>query len=136
MGASIDKYRVPLTAKQILAVLPILRAASAIETSISLDEAIYRLASYEFKIHNKAIAPAYTSKAKQSLEESLGMTTPDPSLAIPKETIWLNAYQKYLDSGSIWDTLSVSEIEAAKEHMYLNFLMSPEEVAEFESPKS
>lgn len=75
--------------------------------------------------------PAYSTTPKLSLEESLGFSIPEESPGEAKEKYWAACYTKLTEQGV--DSCTPAEIAAAKEHMYLNDLMSPEEEAAFEA---
>jgi len=133
----LDKtYRVSLTGLEVMYLLNITKTKLATTGEPLASSLAKKLTLYKTKIDMGALA-GRGIEPSPSLLASLGGSSETPtSIELPKETIWLNAYTKYLENSKDWSTLSVSEIEAAKEHMYLNFLMTPEEVAEFESPKS
>lgn len=130
------KYRLrPLSESLILHMLELCK--KELPMSIESVELIGILAPFQAKIANKGITTAYTTKPKSTLMESLGE---GPTKATPayilhgvtylsKEEFWAACYELYTADPA---QLSLEEIGAAKEHMYLNELMSPEEVAEFE----
>ena len=129
------KYRPVLSAGAISHILALAKSENPISTT-SL-EVIGILAPFMAKIENDAISAAYEATPKMSLEEKLGIGMPSSMhsmevLKIPtvsKEEYWEQCYNKY-KSNPISCTLS--EIQAAREHMYLHDLMSPQEVREFE----
>ena len=133
------KYRPVLSATAIAHIVSLAKSESPI-SSASI-EVIGILAPFLAKIENAGIAEAYEIKPpKMTIEESLGLQAPITTLAskyspspdtayLSKEELWKVCYDKYsLDPISC----SVSEIQAAREHMYLNDLMSPEEIEDFE----
>lgn len=84
------------------------------------------------KIANNALSPAYEvrkySDPEIAMLEDLG--APEAEIAIltgdeTKEQYWERCYKKFQ---YMFDSCTVPEIEAAYEHMYLNDLMSPEQV--------
>ena len=145
------KYRPVLTAEQITHILHLAKTESPISNaSISV---ISVLAPFEAKILNAGIKPAYTEAPKKDILESLGGRTPAQKMADPpritsyptdsassasspvstehltKEQRWEAAYNKWSTNPS---SCSLQEIKDAQEHRYLNDLMSPEEMVEFE----
>ncbi len=111
------------------------------ETPISSEsiEVLGVLAPFQAKIGANAIAEAYSTTPKLSLAEKLGLGIANPAstkvLAIPtvsKEEYWAQCYKVWADDPA---KLSLSEIQAAQEHMYINDLMSAEELIAFESEK-
>jgi len=130
------KYRPVLTAGLVDHIMFLAKSESPIsQESIEL---ISILAPFQAKIKNAGVAEAYSTTAKPSLEEQLGM----PSATVPtvfqlgattylsKEEYWAACYHIYLRSPSL---LSLEEIQAAREHMYLHDLMSDDEMRLFES---
>lgn len=128
--ASQAKYRPSLTAVQIAKIVSLCKQ----ETPMSLESMtiVGTLAPFQAKIENAGIQPAYTTSPPETVEAKLGMTAPatDYNGFESKEAYWLDCYVHYCDEPTHC-TLEV--IKAAKEHMYINDLMSPEEIAEFES---
>lgn len=137
-----SKYRPVLKVSQIIHILKLAKSESPISSaSISV---IGTLAPFLAKIENDGIQAAYTiapTIPKQSTLESLGGTPAScddstllseisaEGLALTKEEIWEKAYVLYKTNPTF---CSLDTIQAAREHMYLNDLMSPEEAAEFE----
>ena len=120
------KYRPVLTAEQITRLLALCKNCGILDTvTISC---IHTLSVFQTKISNLGITPAYTTSPQPSLMEKLG--SPTANNIVPKEQYWKDCYNIYqVDPAGC----AVSTIQAAKEHMYLNGLMSPEQLAEFES---
>lgn len=136
----VPKYRPVLTATQILKVLELAKK----EVPISSDSfsLISTLSVFAAKIENQAITPAYIEEPpalKVSTLEALGGTLcADASIGVTeqlpegmsKEAVWAVSYSKYkLDAASC----SLQEIQEAQEHMYLNDMMTAEEILAFES---
>lgn len=122
------KYRPVLSAGAISHILALAKSESPI-TSASL-EVISILAPFMAKIENDAISAAYEATPKQSLEEKLGIGVPvTHPIVLAKEAYWEVCYSKYKTNPT---SCSLQEIQAAREHMYLHDLMSPQEIAEFE----
>tara|TARA_R110000765_G_scaffold26322_2_gene64341 strand:+ start:12073 stop:12597 length:525 start_codon:yes stop_codon:yes gene_type:complete len=146
MTAIKAKYRPVLTAVQIEQILYLAKSEQPLSSmSMSL---ISTLAPFQAKIHNSALTPAYiiadNAKARQAdVMQSLGsLSSLDSTVADPyaisaikpnglsKQQYWEACYNKFkLDPISC----SLAEIEASQEHAYLNELMSPKELAAFES---
>ncbi len=123
------KYRPSLTAEQILKIIELAKLEAPISnTSIQL---VSILSSIVAKIENGALVASYVpAPPKPSLLESLGgPTTPSSTASLSKEQQWELAYNKYSATPL---ACTATEILEAKEHMYLNDLMSAEEIAEFE----
>lgn len=121
------KYRPVLPAHLIEHILALAKSENPI--SASSIEVVGILAPFQAKIQNDSLTPAYTTEPKQSLEEKLGMSTPHYD---DKVDYWAACYNKYVATPA---ECSLAEIQAAQEHMYLNNLMSDEEVAVFEAGK-
>lgn len=125
------KYRPVLTAPQILHILNL--AKSEVPLSDISYSIISTLASFQAKIENNGINPAYTAKPqKVSTLESLGGVIPNSTdgLEYTKEQYWASCYSKFcIDPISC----SLEEISAATEHKYVNDLMTAEEIEVFES---
>lgn len=137
------KYRPVLTKEQIDHILSLAKREIPIsDLSVSL---IASLAPFTAKIESNAVLPAYTEKPRVSLAESLGFTTSatfhDDMIGVPeytappgkqftKEEFWAASYAKYLIDPA---SCTMAEIDGAHEHMYLNELMTPEQLAEFEN---
>jgi hypothetical protein len=131
---TVKKYRPVLSAAQIEHILnlcrfDIIHAAQLpdgdIETSSSI---ISVLSPFQAKIENAGISPAYTTTPKPSMLEQLGAVPITPTTR-DNETYWHKCYIKMQESPNL---CTLQEIAAAKEHMYLNDLMSEEEVEAFE----
>jgi hypothetical protein len=144
MSTSKPKYRPVLTAAQITKIL----ALAKLEQPISAESfsLISTLSPFAAKIANNGIQAAYSlAPIKPSTLESLGGPSDHPDFDITnvtgsintgglglgrsKELYWEQCHDKY---GSDPVACTLEEIQGAKEHMYLNDLMSPEEVVEFE----
>ena len=129
-------YRLSLPAASITYLLHLAKndyvAANGNETAALA--VIAKLSVYETKIANAGIGVAYSTKpAKASLLASLGGEVPATAGAtFDKEAYWQECYALYAEAGYTWSTLSITEIEAAREHMYLHDLFNPEELAQFE----
>jgi len=132
MSISKAKYRPVLTAKQILHILTLAKTESPSISAASLD-VISSLAPFQAKIANAGIVPAYTLQpvkpSNTSLEGLGGTSTTIPTTYSSKQELWAASYAKFKQSPV---ECSLEEIEEAKEHMYLNDLMSPAELEEFE----
>ena len=127
---STPKYRPVLTAADIGHILYLAKMEAPISSASVRILGI--LAPFQAKIENAGIKPAYVEKpykAKVNSLESLGFSKP-AIVDMPKEVYWEASYNKYKGSHS---NCSLEEIRAAQEHMYLNDLMSPEELFTFES---
>lgn len=135
------KYRPSLSAEQVYHILDLAKNESPL-SSLSIT-VIATLAPFQAKIDNLGLKPAYITSprvSKTSLE-ALGEVLDYPSsrsnrpkdlespIAFNKEQAWLEAYNKYSSNPS---SCSLEEIIYAKEHMYLNDLMTLEEREQFE----
>lgn len=139
------KYRPVLSPEQIAHILYLAKREVPIsELSFSL---IATLSPFQAKIDSQAINPAYVQVqqgSKPSMLESLGgevtVLPSDDMIGVPesinpnlsyrtKEEYWATCYAKYR---LLPESCTVLEIKAAQEHMYLNDLMSPEEMVQFE----
>ena len=132
--AAQTKYRHSLTIEQIAHLVFLARAELPMSNLSACI--IGKLAPFLSKIDNLVKAPAYTTsslppKAKANSLESLGAGLPSSIEAkgFSKEQIWELAYNKYqLDP----QLCTLRDIADSKEHMYLNDLMSEDDVAKFE----
>ena len=133
------KYRPSLTEEQLLHIVTLAKCENPLSlTSIQL---VSQLAPYVAKIEAGSLVPSYVpSQHKpvsktQSILESLGHDcTPETEeekfqASLVKEDLWELAYEKYKENPSSCTSL---ELTYAQEHRYLNDLMSPEEVKEWE----
>lgn len=129
MNNPVAKYRPVLTAQQILHLLNRCKLEQPLsELGVMC---ISTLSVFKTKIENAGIQPAYIQQPdKPSTMEQLGAEFPSTNdVPIPKEQAWFAAYEKYKKDP---ESCSLREILDAREHMYLNDLMTPEEVIEFE----
>ena len=130
------KYRPSLTTAQIIKITNLAISENPITNeSIQL---IATLSPFLAKIENGALAAAYvpTPRTSSNSLEALGAgtstvqgTLPTPT-APTKEQRWEASYAQYLANPLSCNAITIME---AKEHMYLNDLMSTEEMAEFET---
>lgn len=126
------KYRPVLTAAQIQHILELAKTEAPCISALSMS-LISSLSPFQAKIANAGIQAAYTTapvKPKANSLESLGAASSMVDHDLNKEEYWALCYKRLEEYGA--KHLSLQEITAAKEHMYLNDLMSPEELAEFE----
>jgi hypothetical protein len=120
------KYRPSLPAAAIKHILALAKAENPM--SAESMQVISILAPFEAKIANNCITPAYTTIAKPSVEESLGMIETTETRS--KEAIYADSYYKWKENPT---SCSLLEIEQAQEHRYLNDMMTPEEEAAHEA---
>lgn len=143
-------YRITLTAEQLYHIDHLARSQTPI--SNKSIELIGKLAPTIAKIEAGSLKAAYVAKgtvAKKDIAESLGIpdmqntnaipaqkpanlatSNSNTELALSKDQVWEAAYNKYASTPEL---CSAQDIYNAKEHMYLNGLMSPEEVVEWEN---
>ena len=127
------KYRPSLPSHLILKILEL----SKLEAPMSMEsvEIIGILAPFQAKIANGALTPSSVSMGKISTLESLGGEAAPTAYILgnanyqSKEGYWQACYMRYVEDAAAC-TLEV--INSAKEHMYINDLMSPEEAKAFE----
>jgi len=143
----VTKYRISLPPDIISHLISLAKKDSS---TLSI-EALKILIPVQAKIDADILKPSYITNPKPDLFEQLGFEsfespdifipkpfydyTPnrspiDPNAFATKEDYWEACYKKYK---LYLPNCSIREIEAAKEHMYLNGLMTPEEIKEFES---
>lgn len=142
------KYRPQLTASQITHAVQLAKLDLGCITSTTHEASLDLLATlspFKAKIDNLAITPSYTpAPPKPSVTDSLGMdsghqspvTTPADALSLvglTKEQLWEQCYQAYLTNPA---NCTAEQIIMAKEHMYLNDLMTPEEEEAYEQSLS
>jgi hypothetical protein len=138
------KYRPSLTRRQIAQAINLaqadIRAHPATGVATESLTLLTVLIPYLAKIDQEAITPSHVTAPKMSLLESLGeavnpnppeleQCTNDPDSFASKDEYWKHCYDR-MQTG---ENLSVREINAAREHMYLNDLMTDEEIFLFES---
>jgi hypothetical protein len=113
------------------------RRAFSPEVKLLHHGLIGKINTLRAKIANKAITPAYVTRKHTdptiAMLEDLG--APEAEIAAlddteTKEQYWERCYLKFV---STFNLCTVSEIEAAYEHMYLNDLMTPEQLENFEA---
>lgn len=138
-----SKYRPSLTGEQILHILTLVKrdycVTEPVDTTLSF-KVIQTLAPFQAKIESAAIAPAYTTqepKPKVNSLEALGgevdtiiLSASDTMVASDnKEQYWSSCYALYLLHP---EKCTIAELQAAKEHMYINDLMTPEQEKDYE----
>ena len=130
------KYRPSLTVEQIRQILNLARLENPISNvSISIIATLTPvLAKIEVGTLTASYVPAAPAPSLTMLE-AIGAASSDSTIApshaaISKETYWEACYQKLIATPL---ECSIEEIEAAREHKYLNDLMTPEEIVEFEA---
>lgn len=138
----IIKYRPSLTASNINHILYLakqdLKNSPNVDSKSNSENLIKTLIPFQAKIQNNVASPAYISNKKESMLEQLGEVDINNSKDSKSyESYKVECYNKYIkaiadDTGSLWNELQLSEIDAAKEFMYFNDLMSKEEEKEYE----
>jgi hypothetical protein len=134
MNNSLTKHRPSLTLEQLKHIAYLAKQDVYNADSLNL---LSTLVPFIAKIEVGASKGAYSTKPKQSIEDKLGMNTAPMYCitvgkhitAVTKEEYWKWCYAKYSED---IDTCTLPELQAAKEHMYLHDLMSPEEAKQFE----
>lgn len=135
------KYRPSLTAREIEHIVELAKTESPI-SSLSLA-VLVKLTPFLAKIEIGSINPAHIPSTKPAVNslESLGAAMPElgeaagklMSLTIDnfssKQDLWEACYNKSVSNPA---TCSVTELECAREHRYLNDMMSEQEVIDFE----
>lgn len=135
MNASIQKYRPSLSIPQLNTIIELAKNQSPMAPDTA--EVLGVLIPYVAKINLAAVSPSYTMQAKKTpldlLDELGGLEGSDynqaSNTAISKPHYWKECYDKYIDTPKL---CTLEELEAVNEHRYLNNLMTPEEVTEFE----
>lgn len=147
-GQPQGKYRPQLTANQITHAVLLAKLDLACITSttheLSLD-LLATLSPFKAKIDNMAITPSYTpAPAKPSMASGLGMASSSPTAkpvnstantahtteGMTKEQQWEHSYNTLSSNPA---NCTAEQVLQAKEHMYLNDLMSPEEEEAYEA---
>ena len=126
------KYRPSLTASQIIYILDLTKGVTPM--TVESYDIIRVLSSFQNKIANDAIAPAYiaTNKPASTSLEALGgdsIASIDKESYPTKEVYWEVCYNKYKLNPT---SCSLTEIQASQEWRYLNDLMTPEEQAAYD----
>ena len=131
--AKIPKYRPSLPPILIEKVLELAKK----ETPLSSEsiQLISILAPFQAKIESNGLTPAHTSAPKLTLKQSIGLD-PTPSEWVldgreyaTKEDYWLACYTIHIKDVT---RLSLQEIQAAREYMYLHYLLTDSVLKEFE----
>ena len=128
------KYRPSLTVAQIKRIHTLTFFSfcmDEVENNKEVDRSILQLlAPFIAKIENDAISPAYTPIPKKDILEQLGGES-DAAIIAKSNKVAYNAacYSMYLENPL---TCSLSKIAAAKEHMYVNDLMTQTEEVTYE----
>jgi len=138
-----QRYRPSLTAVQIAWIVT--KAKTELPISDTAFSVIASLDPFLTKIANRSITPSYvvSNKPLANSLEALGAASeigntynPSNNLAnsliregVTKEQLWEECYKKYMASPA---SCTLTEIECAQEHRYLNDLMTEEEIAAFE----
>jgi hypothetical protein len=134
--ATRNKHRITLTETQIRYLLrlniSIMSGEELVVTSEDEDIAtsiVSKLGPVVSGIDWGAKDPSYTVQPsfQEKLITSLGGQLIPEGMA--KEDYWQDCYQKYINTPG---DCTLQEINGAKEHMYLNGLMTPQQVALFE----
>jgi hypothetical protein len=108
------------------------------EMRLTHHRLIGKINTLRSKIANNALSPAYSiSKAMDAKVETLkSLGAPADQIAqldgtATKEDYWARCYDKYITADT-YLSLTISELEAAQEHRYLNDLMTAEEMVAHE----
>lgn len=134
------KYRPSLTLTQINHITSLCRSESPVSPN-SIQLLAY-LASYTIKANAGLVSSSHdalslTAKSPSDLLAELGGEITDSTSYIPTDLsqphYWQQCYEKWSATPG---QCTEAEVEAANEHRYLNDMMSPEEVAEFDSKAS
>lgn len=132
------RYRVSVTAKVVATIMDKLITPDNFKQP-EVQEVLALFSAVNKKIATGTMQPHYTSVAKESLEESLGMIETVSSIANDfgtdrtfdgKEEYWAWCYEQMQQQGS---KLNEKYLEGAYEHMYLNGLMNEEMEDKFEA---
>jgi len=132
----IQKYRPSLTAAQIAHILRLSKLhlsdyEGVDRQDIDISKSVIKtLAPFLAKIQNYAIEPAFTTSPKLTTLELLGEVDSTRLASVDKIARNQFCYNLYLQDPNSCD---LSQIAAAKEHMYVNDLMTPEEEAAYEA---
>lgn len=135
MNSPNKKYRPSLSIPQLNTIIELAKNQSPMAPDTA--EVLGVLIPYVAKINLAAVSPSYTMQAKKTpldlLDELGGLEGSDynqaSNTAISKPHYWKECYDKYKNDP---EPCTFPELEAVNEHRYLNNLMTPEEVTEFE----
>lgn len=134
-SATKTKYRPVLTSIQISHIINLAKTDIMREEPVDVDFSISLLsvlAPFEAKVQNEGVVAAYINKptSSEKLLDSLGEGAKELLFnGRTKEEYWEECYNKYILTP---DACSLQELHGAREHMYLNSLMTPQQVTEFE----
>lgn len=131
------KYRPSLTMTQITTLIELCKNQQPMSPNIM--DVLSVLAPYYTKIQLGTVQPNHTvsnkPKTPADLLTELGCNDSTGesyiSTNMSKAHYWEQCYNKLLTNGP--DLLTAEELAGAQEHRYLNNLMTPEEVAEFDA---
>lgn len=126
MSSELSKYRPVLNADQISHICYLARLDGS-DKSISI---LATLASFEHKIKCGAITPAYTSKIRETLGESLGFEShsQNQKQSHPQHSAE-TLYALWADDPS---SLNVEQLKLVRAYRYTNNKMTVEEEAQYE----
>lgn len=119
----INKYRPSLTKDSIIDIIDTYQAK--VPMSSKSIQVLTSLVPFLAKIEVSGVNAAYTSNPISIKKEE--------SIIIGKEETWARSYDRYINFP---ESCTDEDIQEAKEHMYLNDLMSLKEKEEFESQLS
>ncbi len=124
------KYRPSFTATEISYMIAVFKAHQPLGLA---DIAIVaKLSPFLAKIESATLTPSYVPSPRvspYSLEGLGGMTREPQDDGLRKEIRWQQAYELYKKDPASCNAVQLAD---AREHMYLNELMTPEEVARYE----
>lgn len=130
---STAKYRPVLTSSQLEHIIAMLKIGESPLSDTGIAT-IHYLTGFLYKIQHAGSIPAYTSAGKKKrvdmLEALGGIESIASDLSISKEEQWAASYAIYVLKPS---DCTVSQIQEAHEHMYLNDLMTEEQILDFEA---
>lgn len=128
------KYRPSLTASQLTYILQLAKNDYAQLASQQALDLISILHPFLAKIEVGAVAVSHTATPikRDSFETAITYNksvSNYPAEFTSKEEYWGHCYDLYANATP---NLTIAELQAAKEHMYLNDMMTEEEIAEYE----
>lgn len=131
MANKTPKYRPSLSAVQIEHIVDTLQNKSVIDDTDK--SCLTVLVPFLAKIGVGSATPAYVTAAKEPLADFLsGTSTTDTDTGtLTKEQYWEQCYRLLADKGA--HHLSIQELEAANEWMYLDGVLTKLEQVEFEA---
>ncbi len=121
-----EKFRPCLTSEQITHILSLCKKELS-DRSLSV---ISVLVPFKAKIENNCISWSYSEGEKKSLIDSLGLGNNEFKSSLSPNEKRKRAYDKWFQNP---DSCNVDELEFVRDYRYINGMMNPEEILQYEA---